>query len=113
MPEVRSLLAPWHTGMAQILDLNSPEAETWIRIPTFCTNERNMRFSSLADSSCYIAGLYQEQCCHANTLVSPVHKKPEVIRTSSISSVLQNTVGLRLSVGIQLSPPIDFLIPTI
>lgn len=73
--------------------LNFPEAQTWIRIPTFAATERKMRLLSFTDPGCCIVGLYQEQCCHANSLISPVQKKTEVIRKNAVSSVLQNVVG--------------------
>lgn len=82
----------WH----RYLTLFSQKLQMWIRIPIFCTTERKMRFSNLANPSSYIVGLYQEQCCHANSIISPVWgKKPKVARTNADSSVLQNAVGLR------------------
>lgn len=73
-----------------------------------------MRFSSLADPGCYIVGLYQEQCCHANGLISAVQRKTEVIRTIAVSRVLPECCRSQITQQeFQLFPPIDFLIPTI
>lgn len=95
MPEVSTLLAPKYARVAYYLTLLSPKLQTWIRIPVFCITERKMRFSSLANPNSYIVGLYQEQRCHADSIVSPVWKKAKVVRTNADSSLLQNTVGLR------------------
>jgi len=60
----------------------------------FCITEGKLRFSSLANPKSYIAGLYQKQCCHANSIFSPVWRKTKVVRTNADSSMLQNTVSL-------------------